>query len=209
MTNLFASIRKTFLSGLVFWIPLIITVFVVRFVLQLASHVFDLIPNKYLPTTFLNITIPGIDVVFILILILLSGWVVNLYIGKKIVKAWERILKKIPLIRSIYNASKQSMKTLFSSDTKTFNEVVLVEYPRRDMWSVAFITNESSEDFDTSSISDETFISVYIPTTPNPTSGFIVLVPKKDIRPISLSTEEALKWVISLGIISPKEHDDD
>ena len=77
------------------------------------------------------------------------------------------------------------------------------------MWSVAFITNDSSDDFDTSTISDETFISVYIPTTPNPTSGFIVLVPKKDIRPISLTTEEALRWVISLGIINPKDHDDD
>lgn len=209
MSDWLAYIRKTFFAGLVFWIPLIITVFVVRFVLQLAGHIFDLIPSDYLPTSHLKITIPGIDIVFILFLIFLSGWIVNLYIGKKIVKAWERILKKIPLIRSIYNASQQSMKTLFSSDAKTFNEVVLVEYPRRDMWSVAFITNESSEDFDTTSISDETFISVYIPTTPNPTSGFIVLVPKKDIRPISLTTEEALKWVISLGIISPKEHDDE
>lgn len=208
-SNLLSSIRKTFLSGLVFWVPLIVTVFIVRFVLQLANSVYKLIPSDYLPASHMQITIPGINIVFIIILILFSGWIVNLYIGKKIVRAWEKVLKKIPLIRSVYNASKQSMTALFSSEAKTFNEVVLVEYPRRDMWSVAFITNESSDDFDTTSISDETFISVYIPTTPNPTSGFIVLVPKKDIRPISLTTEEALRWVISLGIINPKDHDND
>ena len=209
MGHFFSSMRKTFLAGLVFWGPLVVTVFIVRFVLQLATNIYKLIPSDYLPASHMQITIPGINILFILFLILLSGWLVNLYIGKKVVKAWEKILKKIPLIRSVYNASKQSMSAIFSPEGKTFNEVVLVEYPRRDMWSVAFITNESSKDFDTSSISDEAFISVYIPTTPNPTSGFIVLVPRKDIRPISLTTEEALRWVISLGIINPKDHDDD
>ena len=209
ISHVLSSVRKTFLAGLIFWGPLIVTVFIVRFVLQLATNVYKLIPSEYLPASHLHMTIPGINILFILLIILLSGWLVNLYIGKKVVKAWERVLKKIPLIRSVYNASKQSMSAIFSPEGKTFNEVVLVEYPRRDMWSVAFITNDSSEDFDTSTISDETFISVYIPTTPNPTSGFIVLVPKKDIRPISLTTEEALRWVISLGIINPKDHDDD
>lgn len=206
MSHFSSSLRKTFLSGLLFWVPLIITVFIVRFVLQLVGHLFDLIPSGYLPETYIGIPIPGINILFILILILLSGWAVNLYIGKKVVAAWEKLLKKIPLIRSVYNASKQSMNALFSSEAKTFNEVVLVEYPRRDMWSVAFITNESTEDFGTSSFSDGKYISVYIPTTPNPTSGFIVIVPKKDIRPIDLSTEEAFKWVISLGIINPKDN---
>lgn len=209
MSSLLTSIRKTFLSGLIFWIPLVITVFIVKFVLQIAGHLFELIPDDYLPASHMQLSIPGINIIFILLIILISGWVVNLYIGKKVVKAWEKLVKKIPLIRSIYNASKQSMNAVFSSDAKTFHDVVLVEYPRRDMWSVAFITNESSDDFNTSIISDQKFISVYIPTTPNPTSGFIVLVPKKDIRPINLTTEEALKWVISLGIINPKDNDDE
>ena len=119
------------------------------------------------------------------------------------------MLKRIPLIRSIYNASKQSINAMFASSGKAFSDVVLVEYPRRDMWSVAFITNDSTEDFDTSSLEGNDYISVYIPTTPNPTSGFIVLVPRKDIRPVDLTTEEALKWVISLGIINPKDHETD
>ena len=209
MKTLFANIRKTFFAGLLFWVPLVITIFVVNFVLQLTIHLLGLIPTQYLSASYIETPLPGFNFIFIILLILLTGWLVNQYIGRIVIRYWETLLKRIPLIRSIYNASKQSINAMFASSGKAFSDVVLVEYPRRDMWSVAFITNDSTEDFDTSSLEGNDYISVYIPTTPNPTSGFIVLVPRKDIRPVDLTTEEALKWVISLGIINPKDHETD
>lgn len=208
MTNPLIHIRKIFISGLLFWVPLIITVAIVQFVLKLTVRLLELIPVEYLPEAYLKTSFPGINILVIFIIILFSGWIFNQYLGKKLLSWWEKILSKIPLVRSIYNASKQSMSTFLSSSSSSFNEVVLVEYPRRGMWSIAFVTNQCTEDFNTSKLSDDEYVSVYIPTTPNPTSGFIILVPRKDLRLIQLTTEEALKWVISLGIINPKDQAD-
>lgn len=205
MKRLFDIIKKSMFAGVIFWAPLIITVLVVKFIIHLAVELYALIPLEYLPKTSLLATIPGLDVACIILIILLSGWMLNQYIGKVLLSHWEGLLKRIPIIRTIHRASKQSIETLINSNTNAFNRVVLVEYPRRDMWSIAFITNDKADDFAAGDIIGHEFVSVYVPTTPNPTSGFIILVPIKDVYPVNLTTEEALRWIISLGLVSPKE----
>lgn len=205
MKRFFDILKKSLLSGIVFWAPLVITVLVVKFIVHLTVELYALIPLKYLPETSPLVSIPGLDVACIFLIILLSGWMLNQYIGKVLLTYWENLLKRIPVIRSIYRASKQSIETIVNSNTNAFNRVVLVEYPRRDMWSIAFITNDKADDFAAGDIIGHEFVSVYVPTTPNPTSGFIILVPLKDVYPIDLTTEEALRWIISLGLVSPKD----
>ena len=200
---IYKTLKNCFLSGLLFWIPVIVTILVIRLVLTLVMHAISMIPADYLPNYYIDVHLPGFNVLVILFLILFTGLVVNHYIGKKIVQWWEGILSRIPIVRSLYYGIKQSMAAVMTSSAANFQQVVMVEYPRKDMWSLGFLTNEQTQDFHFKTVND--MAAVYVPTTPNPTSGYIVLVPRKDIHPIDLTAEQAIKWIISLGIINPKD----
>ena len=200
---IYSGLKKCFLSGLLFWIPVIVTALVIKLILGVTIHLIEMVPQDYLPDYYLHFSFPGANVVIIILFILISGLIVNHYIGKKLLSWWEHLLSQIPLIRSIYYGIKQSMAAVMTNSAANFQKVVLVEYPRKDMWSLAFLTNEDTSDFEFKT--DEDLVAVYVPTTPNPTSGYIVLVPKQDIRQVSLTAEQSIKWIISLGIINPKD----
>ena len=194
-------IRTLLLAGLVVWLPILVTVFVIRFIVDLMDGTMALLPVEYQPDQLLGFHLPGVGLVVSLIVLIITGIVASNFFGKKLVKLGESILSRIPLVRSIYNAVKQVMETLFSSSSDAFRRVLLIEYPRKDSWSIGFQTGTGNKEVNEKT--GQEMVTVFIPTTPNPTSGYLLLIPKQDAIELDMSIDEALKLVISLGVVNP------
>ncbi len=197
------SLRSYLLAGLVVWLPIIVTFVVLRFIIDLLDQTLALLPHAYQPEQLIGMNLPGLGVLLSLILLLITGIVATNFLGQRLVTWSEAVLDKIPLVRSIYNGTKQVIQTLFASNSQAFRKVLLVEYPRKGMWSIAFQTGLAPLDA-TNHVGVE-MVSIFIPTTPNPTSGFLMMVPKSDTVEMAMSTEAALKLIISLGVMQPVE----
>lgn len=205
MPSLFSFIRRYFISGLLFWLPIWATIMIVRFFMGLIDSSFTLLPQNLQPDQLLGFHVPGLGLIIIMIVILLSGFFVANFIGRRLVACWERIIQKIPLIRSIYTAIKQTVDTVFSSSGQSFRKVFLVQYPRAGVWSIAFQTGDVSHEVtDVTTISN--MITLFIPTTPNPTSGYLIMVARSEAFELAMPVEQALKFVISLGVVQPSAH---
>ena len=196
------TLRKYLIAGLVVWLPLAATIVVVSFVIDLLDRTIVLLPPKYRPEALLGISVPGFGVVLAILVLILTGMLAANLLGRRLVAIWEAILSRIPLVRTIYNSTKQITTTILASEGKSFRKVVLVEYPRKDTWSMGFLTNEHIN-IESSRIGPE-ISAVFVPTTPNPTSGFIIMIPKQDIVELDLSIEEGFKYIISMGVIVPE-----
>lgn len=190
------ALRGYLLAGLVVWLPILVTMGVLRFIIDLLDN---LIPKAYQPEQFLGHYIPGVGVILSLVLLLATGMLATNYFGQRLVAWSDSMLSKIPLVRSIYKAVKQVINALLSTNSEAFRKVVLIEYPRKGLWSIAFQTGNVSAELNAQA--EEEMISVFIPTTPNPTSGFLILVPKKEAKELSMSVDAALKYIISLGVM--------
>ena len=195
--SIFAKIRNYFIAGMVVLIPIGITVYLTIFVVSISSKILpkEINPNHYLPYN-----IPGLEIIISVILITLIGWLSLSFIGKKLLDLFNNILKRIPILRTIYSALGQMTETFAKTDKEKKN-VVLVEYPRKGSWAVGFATKENSGE-----ISDKTnrkLINVFVPTTPNPTSGFLLMFPKEDVIYLDLTFEEASKFIVSAGTSNP------
>lgn len=195
------SFRRYLLAGLVVWLPILITMGVLRFIIDLLDKTLALIPKDYQPEHLIGHYIPGFGVILSLIILLVTGIVATNYFGERLVIWGESILSRIPLVRSIYKTVKQVINTLLSTNSEAFRKVVLIEYPRNGLWSMAFLTGTANKEFNDKT--SEELISVFIPTTPNPTSGFLIMLPKREVVEISMSIDEALKYIISLGVMPP------
>lgn len=193
------SIRSYLLTGLVVWLPILVTFGVLRFIVDLLDQTLALLPNAYQPRLLLGFNIPGFGVVLSLVLLISTGIIATNFLGARIVHWGEALLARIPLVRSVYNAAKQVIQAIFSTSSQAFRKVVMVEYPRAGMWSIGFIT--SSENLQMSG-EEEGLITVFIPTTPIPTSGYIIMVAESQTKNLNMSVDEALKWIISLGVMS-------
>ncbi|NYT52326.1 MAG: DUF502 domain-containing protein [Candidatus Vesicomyosocius endoextente] len=193
-------LRNYFISGLLFWIPLSLSIVVIKFFLELIDNI---VPYQYLPEALfdLNGTIPGSGIIWVILILLITGALVNNFIGRKLIQLWEKLLNKIPGFRSIYSALKQLSDTVLSPSGKSFKEAVLVEYPRKGMWTIAFRTSNYSGEV-AKKIGQEV-VNIYVPTTPNPTSGFFIMLAKNDVIELDMSVDEAFKLVISTGVITP------
>lgn len=192
-------IRSYLLAGLVVWLPILVTFVVLRFIIDLLDKTLALLPNAYQPEQLIGMHLPGFGVLLSLVLLLITGLIATNLLGQRLVRWSEAILDKIPLVRSIYNATKQVIQAIFATNSQAFRKVLLVEYPRKGMWSIAFQTGVAPSD-----ATDHTgveMVSIFIPTTPNPTAGFLMLVPKSDTVELSMSVEAALKFIISLGVM--------
>ncbi|MEE8233350.1 MAG: DUF502 domain-containing protein [Gammaproteobacteria bacterium] len=195
-------LRKYLIAGLLVWLPLAATVIVIKLLIDLLNNTILLFPPEMRPETLFGFSIPGFGIIIsILILILTGVFAANLF-GRKLVGFWEAILGRIPLVRTIYSSVKQVLETLFTSDSESFRRVVLIEYPRKGIWSLGFQTNEALAAAREASDSD--LVSVFIPTTPNPTSGFIVMLPAEDITQLDITVEDGFKFIISMGVIVPE-----
>lgn len=193
------SFRSYLLAGLVVWLPILVTIGVLRFIVDLLDNTLALLPNDYQPENLLGIYIPGCGVILSLVLLVGTGIFATNFFGQRMVGWGEAILSRIPFIRSIYNTAKQVINTVFSSNGDAFRKVLLIEYPRKGLWSLAFQTGAATQEIN-AHIQEE-MISIFIPTTPNPTSGFLMMIPKKEAIELNMSIDEALKFIISLGVM--------
>ena len=199
MTNLnikksiFAKIRNNFIAGIVVLIPIGITLYLTLFLIRISGKI---IPKEINPNNYLPFDIPGVEILIALIIITFIGWLSLSFLGKKFFELFNNILKKIPILRTIYSAIGQMTETFTKSDSKQKN-VVLLEYPRKGIWAVGFATKEN-EGIIRNKVGED-IINVFVPTTPNPTSGFLLMVPKKDLIYLEVSFEQASKFIVSAG----------
>lgn len=195
------SLRNYLIAGLVVWLPILVTFMVFRFVIELLDKTVSLLPPSYRPEQVLGLDIPGIGVIFSLLILLITGIIATNFFGQRIVLWGESLLARIPLVRSIYSAVKQVINAILATNSQAFRKVVLIEYPRKGLWSIAFLTGMQNTQL-SAKLQEEVY-TLFIPTTPNPTSGFLIMVPKSQTTELDMSIDEALKFVISLGVMHP------
>ena len=195
-------LRSSFLAGILVTGPILLTLYLTwLFIETIDGAVRWLLPDRYNPATYLHI--PGLGLIIGIIALTLVGAATANYVGRLFLRLSERVLARMPVIRGIHGAMKQIFETVLAKQSNTFREVVLVEYPRRGMWTIAFVTARTEGEVHDLTGPDP--VSVYVPTTPNPTSGFLVFLPRSDVIPLSMTVEEAIKMVISTGIVTPPD----
>ena len=196
--------RRYLIAGLLVWVPVGITWFVIKFMIDLMDQTVLLLPVGLRPENLLGYRIWGLGVVLTLVILLVTGMIVANLVGRKLVSLGEHLLDRIPLVRSIYSGVKQVMETMLAGSGKSFRSVVLVEYPRKDMWTLAFLTGERG----VKEMEDKTgreLSHIFVPTTPNPTSGFFLVLPSSDVIVLDMSIDDGLKMIMSAGVVVPKE----
>jgi len=196
--SIFAKLRNYFITGIVVLVPIGITLYLTKFFISVSSK---LVPAEINPNNYLPVLIPGLEIVLAIIFITLIGYLSLSFIGKKILQLFNDLLKKIPILRTIYSAIGQMAETL-APRRKSKKSVVLVEYPRKGSWAVGFATKDNKGEI--SKKTDRKLVNVFVPTTPNPTSGFLLMFPKEEIIYLDMNFEEASKFIVSAGTSNPK-----
>lgn len=194
-------LRRYFIAGLLVLLPIWVTLLIIKFVVNLVDSSLSLLPAGSNPDVILGVHIPGLGIIFAIALVFLTGMLVTNFIGTWFLNLWESLLARIPLVRSIYMGVKQVLSSLFSSSSESFRKVVLVEYPRKDVWTIAFQTGSGFTRPDDQN--KEELLTVFVPTTPNPTAGFLLMVPRAQVVELKMTIDEALKYIISLGVVLP------
>jgi len=196
-----SKLRKWIFSGLLVLVPLIITIWVLEWVISTLDKTLKILPSAWQPDQLLGFHIPGFGVIFAIVVVLLIGAFATNFIGTKMLGWWNALLNHIPVVRFIYSGVKQVSDTLFSEKGNAFRQALLVRWPHEDMWTIAFVTGSPGGEL--LKHLKEDFVSVYVPTTPNPTGGYFILVKKSDCIELDMSVDEALTYVISMGVIAP------
>ncbi|MYA30315.1 MAG: DUF502 domain-containing protein [Gammaproteobacteria bacterium] len=193
-------LRRVLVAGMLVWVPVGITVLVLQLLIDLADQTLRLIPEPYRPEALLGFPIPGLGLVLSLVLLFVTGLVAANVFGRRIIGLWESVLRRIPLVRTIYTAAKGFLEMVLSGKRGSFSRVLLIEYPRRGIYCIAFQTSST-----VGQLAEHTpdSVCVFVPTTPNPTSGFLVVAPRKDLIELNMSVEDAIKLVVSVGVVVP------
>ncbi len=199
-------LRRYLVAGILVWVPLAVTYALLRFVVGLMDRTLLLLPQQYRPEELLGFPIPGLGVILTVLVLLVTGVLAANIVGRAFVGGWESLLDRIPVVRSVYSAAKNFAEIVFSDSSQSFKKVLLIQYPRKGLYSLAFQT--STELGEVQGRTGEEIVCCFVPTTPNPTSGFIVIVPKKDVTVLDMEVDEALKMIISLGVVVPTWHKD-
>ena len=197
-------IKRYFITGLLIWVPLVITGWVLSLIVSTLDQSLRLLPEGMHPQSLVGFPIPGAGAVLTLAMILFTGLLATNFIGQKLVVWWEKLLARIPVVNSVYNSVKQVSDTLFSPNGNAFRKALLVRYPHQGSWTIAFQTGQPGGDI--VNHLDGDYVSVYVPTTPNPTSGFFLMMPVKDVVELDMTVDEALKYIISMGVVAPQPH---
>lgn len=198
------ALKKYLITGVLVWLPIAVTVWVITYIISASDQLFNLLPAHWQPKYFLGIDVPGLGVVAAVFILFATGVFAANVLGKQIISAWDKFWGKIPVVKSIYSSVKKVSESLLSDNSRSFKTPVLVPFPQPNIWTIGFVSGSLSEHI-VKALPDEGFISVYVPTTPNPTGGYYVMVRKHDIRELDMSVDEALKYVISLGMVMPDE----
>lgn len=197
-----AKIRAYFITGILVVAPITITAWLTIAIINfIDNRVERLIPPQYNPEQYLPFSLPGIGVIAMLLFLIFVGMLATNFLGRYFVKMGENILDRLPVVRSLYGATKQIFETVFANQSDAFREVVMVEYPRKDMWVIGFLTGRTKGEVQKKTSED--VVNIFVPTTPNPTSGFLLFVPEKDVIRLGMTVEEGIKLVVSAGIVTP------
>ena len=194
--------RKYFITGLLIWIPLVITLWVLKVIFDTLDASLLLLPDSFQTERWLGMHIPGLGAVLTILVVFLTGVLATNFVGAQLVQFWHGLLNRIPVVNSIYSSVKQISDTLFSSSGQAFRKALLVQWPHPGMWTIAFLTGVPGGDVVKYLPPD--CLSVYVPTTPNPTGGYFVIVRRADVVELEMSVDEALKYIISMGVVPPK-----
>jgi uncharacterized membrane protein len=194
------SLRRYLVAGVLVWLPILASLWVITFIVGMADRVLLLLPEPYRPEAFFGFPLPGLGIIIALVVLLVTGLMVTNLIGRRLVQYWDGLMRRIPLVRSIHGGVKSFAESVFST-SNSFRKVVMIQYPRVGVWSIGFVTAE-----DVAELAEKTGAQhscVYIPTTPNPTSGFIVMVPKTEVVELEMSVDAAMKMIITCGVVMP------
>jgi len=196
-------VKKYLITGLLIWVPLVITVWVLSLLVDTLDLTLLLLPISWQPRSWLGFHIPGLGVLLTLAVVFVTGVFAANIIGQRLVMYWEGLLARIPIVKSLYSSVKQVSDTLFSSSGVAFRKALLVQYPRQGSWTIAFLTGQPGGDV--ANYLKGEYVSVYVPTTPNPTSGFFLMMPTADVVELDISVDAALKYIISMGVVPPED----
>ena len=195
-----ARLRRYLVAGVLVWLPILATLWVIRFLVELMDRTLLLLPVRYRPEAVLGFPLPGLGALFALLVLLVTGILVTNFLGSRLVGYWELLLQRIPLVRSIYGGVKSFAESVFST-SNSFRRVVMVEYPRAGIWSIGFVTSDQLAEINQHT--GEPQVCVYVPTAPNPTSGFIFMVPRRSVVELGMSVDAAMKMIITCGVVAP------
>ena len=198
------ALRKWLLAGLLVIVPVAITLAVLRWIIETLDQTLLILPHAWHPDRLIGFHIPGFGVLLTLAILLIVGATASNFVGKRLVSLGDRVVSRIPVVRSIYSSVKQVSDTLFSESGNAFRTAVLVEWPMKDVWTIGFVTGTPGGDV-TTYLHGQEYVSVYVPTTPNPTGGYFVMLRKSDCIELKMSVDEALKYVVSMGVVSPQK----
>jgi uncharacterized membrane protein len=194
-------VKKYLITGLLIWIPLVITIWVLKVIFDALDQSLLLLPDSFQTEHWLGVHIPGLGAILTIVVVFLTGIFARNFFGAQLIELWHEILNRIPVVRSIYSSVKQISDTVFSSSGQAFRKALLVQWPHEGMWTIAFLTG--SPGGDVVNYVPEDCLSVYVPTTPNPTGGYFVIVRKSDIIELDMTVDQALKYIISMGVVPP------
>lgn len=196
-------LRKYFVTGLLIWVPLAITLWVLNLIIGTMDQSLRLLPFEWQPQQLLGFNIPGLGVVLTVLVVFVTGLFTRNIIGQRLLNVWERLLGRIPIVRTIYSSVKQVSDTILSPNGQAFRKALMVQYPRAGAWTIAFQTGAPAAEV--RRLVDQEMVSVYVPTTPNPTSGFFLMIPRSEVIELAMSVDEALKYVVSMGVVGPPD----
>ena len=206
-SGLFSSLRASFLTGLVVIAPVALTLWLMwSFIGWVDGVVLPFVPYDFNPETYIGINLRGVGVIIFLIFTVIVGWIAKGLIGRSLIDYAESLVERMPVVRTIYSAVKQIAETVFAQSERSFEKACLIEYPRKGIWAIGFISTTAKGEISTRSGGDREMMSIFLPTTPNPTSGFLLFLPKEDVIELDMSVEEAAKLVISAGLVYPPEN---
>ncbi|HNV87657.1 MAG TPA: DUF502 domain-containing protein [Methylotenera sp.] len=196
--------KKYFITGLLVLVPLFITIWVISTLIQTMDQSLLLLPEAWQPKKVFGFHVPGLGALLTLLIVFVTGLIAANIFGQQLIVLWEKLLSRVPVVKSIYSSVKQVSDTLFSDSGNAFRKALLVQYPREGSWTIAFLTGTPGGDIKNHLFGD--YVSIYVPTTPNPTSGFFLMMAREDVVELDMSVDEALKYIISMGTVTPKEH---
>lgn len=198
------ALKKYLITGVLVWLPIAVTLWVITYIVSASDQLINLLPAHWQPKHFLGFNIPGLGVIVTVLALFITGLFGANVIGKQMIAAWDHLLGRIPVVKSIYSSVKKVSESLLSDNSRSFKTPVLVPFPQPDIWSIAFVSG-SIPSAVARSLNGEEYVSVYVPTTPNPTGGYYIMVKKSDVRELDMSVDDALKYIISLGMVLPNE----
>jgi uncharacterized membrane protein len=196
------NLRRYLIAGLLVWLPVVVTVLILKFLIDLVDRTLLLLPAMVQPEILIGFRIPGLGFLLSGVVLLLTGMVVTNLLGRNMVKVWEGLLARIPVVRAIYSASKQLTETVFSGSGKSFRKVVMVRYPHPGMWTLAFLTGDGMAEANRKTGRD--LVNIFVPTTPNPTSGFFLMVAREDMIELDMPVDVGIKLILSAGAVAPE-----